>query len=110
VLPDPVGGMLDPVAGSQLLRERRGLPLLRAPGADSASNQSPAVDPAPGGGGGAYPVTSSSRSSHLWLWVHGSGGGCGGMDLATSSGNTWDRARWAFFNFMKLFMEAGYLT
>jgi hypothetical protein len=32
------------------------------------------------------------------------------MDPATSSNGAQDWARWAFSNFLKLFMEAGYLT
>jgi hypothetical protein len=51
---------------------QRGLPLLRAPGVDSASNRPSVADPATGGGGGRIFGHQQHGSSHRQLRVHGS--------------------------------------
>jgi hypothetical protein len=58
------------------------------------------------------------RSSHQQRWGRKSGhhganpatGGRGGVDPTTGNGGAWYRARWAFFYFVKLLTEVGYLT
>jgi hypothetical protein len=95
---------------------QRGLPLLRAPGVDSSSNQPPAADPATGGGGGADSVTSSmDPATGSCGCMDLATGGCGGVDLATSSRGARDRARWAtglsgLFLFLEIIYGGGLLN